>query len=90
MCMIICILSMTVLLQTRVPRELAARFKSAARAKGKSSYQVLRELAADYANLGPRRQFVSEGYTERFGLPSPAGFKDELRWRMQRRNEKHH
>jgi hypothetical protein len=82
--------SMTVLLQTRVPRELAARFKSAARGQGKSTYQVLRELAADYASEGPRRRFASEGYTERFRLPAPARFKDGLRQRMRRRHEEHH
>ena len=62
---------MTILLQTRVSPELATRFKSAARAKGKSTYQVLRELAANYASQGPRRKFASEGYTDRFGLPAP-------------------
>jgi hypothetical protein len=81
---------MTVLLQTRVPRELAARFKSAARGEGKSTYQVLRELAADYASEGPMRQFASEGYADRFSLPAPAKFKDELRQRVRRRHEKHH
>jgi len=81
---------MTILLQTRVSPELATRFKSAARAKGKSTYQVLRELAANYASQGPRRKFASEGYTDRFGLPAPSKFKSELRRRMQRRDEKHH
>ena len=81
---------MTVLLQTRVPLEVALRLKSIARTRGKSTYQVLRELAADYASQGPGRGFVSEGYADRFGLPTPAGFKVELRRRMRRRYEKHH
>jgi hypothetical protein len=80
---------MTVLLQTRVSPELALRFKSAARLKGKSTYQALRELAADYANEGPRRKFASEKYTERFVLPAPAKYKDELRRRMRQHHEKH-
>jgi hypothetical protein len=81
---------MTILLQTRVSQELAARFKSAARGEGRSTYQVLRELAAEYANRGPRRRFASEGYTDRFRLPAPGKLKDELRQRMTRRHEKHH
>ncbi|SPE58627.1 hypothetical protein SBV1_2760002 [Verrucomicrobia bacterium] len=81
---------MTVLLQTRVSREVALRFKSAARTKGKSTYQALRELAADYANQGPASRFASEGYTDRFGLPAASRFKAELRRRMRRRHEKHH
>jgi hypothetical protein len=81
---------MTVLLQTRVPQELAARFKSAARAEGRSTYQVLRELAADYASGGARRRFASEGYVDRFSLPAPARFKAELRQRTRRRHEEHH
>ena len=80
---------MTVLLQTRVPREVALRFKSAARTRGKSTYQVLRELAADYASQSPTRRFASEGYTDRFGLPAADRFKNELRRRMERRHEKH-
>ena len=83
-------LSMTVLLQTRVPREVALRFKSAARTKGKSSYQVLRELAADYANQQPASRFASERYAERFNLPAASAFKAELRRRIRRRHEKHH
>jgi hypothetical protein len=81
---------MTVLLQTRVPRDLAARFKSVARSKGKSTYQALRELAASYANESSGSRFVSEGYTDRFDLPGPEGFKSELRRRMRQRHEKHH
>jgi len=81
---------MTVLLQTRVPRDLAVRFKSAARAKGKSTYQVLRELAANFANQSPARKFASEGYPDRFGLPAPSAFKQELGRRMQGRHEKHY
>ena len=81
---------MTILLQTRVPREVALRFKSAARTRGKSTYQVLRELAADYASQSPRSKFVSEGYTDRFGLPAASRFKAELRRRMRRHHEKHH
>ncbi len=81
---------MTILLQTRVSPELAARFKSAARGTGKSAYQVLRELAADYASRNGRRRFASEAYRERFGLPSPSRFKEALRDRMRQRHEKHH
>jgi hypothetical protein len=81
---------MTVLLQTRVAREVALRLKAAARTKGKSTYQVLRELAADYASQSPGSGFASEGYTDRFALPAPAGFKAELRRRVRRRHEKHH
>ncbi len=81
---------MTVLLQTRVPKELAARFKSAARAKGKSTYQVLRDLAADYASQAPKRKFQSESYPDRFGLPAPPRLKQELRRRMRQGHEKHH
>lgn len=78
------------LLQTRVPRELALRFKSAARTRGKSTYQVLRELAELYVSHGPKRKFSSEAYTERFALPAPSRFKAELRRRVLRRYEKHH
>jgi hypothetical protein len=81
---------MTILLQTRVPRELGVRFKSAARTRGKSTYQVLRELAEIYVNQDSKRKFSSEAYTDRFVLPSPSGFKAELRRRVQRRYEKHH
>jgi len=81
---------MTVWLQTRVPLEVTLRLKSIARTRGKSTYQVLRELAADYASQSPGSRFVSEGYTDRFGLPTPAGFKAELRRRVRRRHEKHH
>jgi len=81
---------MTVLLQTRVPRDVALRLKSVARARGKSTYQVGRVLAADYANQSPRSRFISEGYPDRFSLPGAGGFKAELRRRMWRRHEKHH
>ena len=80
---------MTVLLQTRVSPDLAVRFKSAARLRGKSTYQALRELATAYANEGPRRTFASEKYPERFVLPAPAKYKEELRKRMRRRHEEH-
>lgn len=79
---------MTILLQTRVPRELALRFKSAARTRGKSTYQVLRELAEEYARADPKRKFRSEDYTDRFDLPAPSRFKAELRRRIQRRYAK--
>ncbi len=69
---------MTVLLQTRGPREVALRLKSVARTKGKSTYQVLRELAADYADQSAGSRFVSEGYADCFGLPAAPGFKAEL------------
>jgi len=81
---------MTVLLQTRVPRDVALRLKSVARTNGKSTYQVLRELAADYARQSPKRRFVSEGYADRFGLPTAPEFKTQLQRRMRRRYEKHH
>ena len=81
---------MTTLLQTRVPRELALRFKSVARTRGKSTYQVLRELAESYANQDSKRKFSSETYTDRFFLPGPSRFKAELRRRIQRRHEKHY
>ena len=81
---------MTVLLQTRVPRDVALRLKSVARTKGKSTYQVLRELAADYASQSAGSRFVSEGYADRFGLPAAPRFKAELRRRIRRRYEKHH
>ncbi len=77
---------MTVLLQTRAPRDVALRLKSVARTKGKSTYQVLRELAADYASQSPSGRFTSEGYAERFDLPDAPALKGELRGR----NEKHH
>src|ERR1041385_8770711 len=80
--MIILYFSMTTLLQTRVPRELALRFKSAARTRGKSTYQVLRELAEDYVSRDSKPKFRSEAYTDRFALPAPARFKAELRRRM--------
>ncbi len=83
-------IGMTVLLQTRVPRDVAIRLKSVARARGKSTYQVLRELAADYASQSPRSRFISEGYADRFNLPAVTGFKAELRRRIRRRHEKHH
>jgi hypothetical protein len=73
-----------------VPRELAVRFKSAARKKGKSTYQALRELAADYAAQSSSGGFASEGYKDRFLLPSASEFKAELKRRMLRRHEKHH
>jgi len=81
---------MTVLLQTRVPKELALRFKSVARTRGKSTYQVLRELAADYASEGGRRKFASEKYVERFDLPAPAQLKAELRRSIRGRHAKYH
>jgi hypothetical protein len=81
---------MTTLLQTRVPRELAARLRAAARAEGKSVYQVLRELAVDYAAKGPGPRFASEKYSERFDLPSPSRLKTELRQRIRKRHEEHH
>jgi len=81
---------MTVLMQTRVPKALALRFKSAARSNGKSAYQVLRELAEDYPGQNTGKKFASEKYPERFGLPEPSKFKAELRRRMRQRHEKHH
>jgi hypothetical protein len=81
---------MTVLLQTRVPRELALRFKSTARNRGKSTYQALRELAADYADQGSGGGFASEGYKDRFQLPPASRFGAELRRRMRQHHEKHH
>ena len=81
---------MTVLLQTRVPRELAVRFKSTAQAQGKSTYRALRELAEQYAAQGRRREFASNQYSDRFSLPPPARFKEELKARMRRRHETHH
>jgi hypothetical protein len=81
---------MTILLQTRVRRDVAARLKTAARAKGKSTYQVLRELAEDYASQGPKGGFACEGYPERFNLPPPSRFKQELRRRIEQRHAKHH
>lgn len=81
---------MTVLLQTRVKTELAARFKSTARAQGKSAYQALRELAEKYAGEAGRRPFASGRYSERFALPAPEKFKEELRRRMRRRHETSH
>jgi hypothetical protein len=84
------LLCMTVLLQTRVSRDVALRLKSVARAQGKSTYQVLRQLAADYASQSSRGRFISEGYADRFSLPAASGFKTELRRRIRRRNEKHH
>lgn len=81
---------MTVLLQTRVPRELALRFKAAARTQGKSTYQALRELASDYANGKSKLKFASDSYVERFGLPGASQFKAELKRRMQAQREKHH
>jgi hypothetical protein len=68
------------------------RFKSAARTRGKSTYQVLRELAEFYVNQDSQRKFSSEAYADRFALPPPSRFKAELRRRvqLQRRYEKHH
>lgn len=83
-------ISMTTLLQTRVSKELAARFKSAAKAKGKSSYQVLRELAQAFAQQEAVGRFASNGYSERFQLPMASEFKKELRSRILRRHEKHY
>jgi hypothetical protein len=88
--MIMYTVSMTVLLQTRVKTELAARFKSAARAQGKSSYEVLRELAERYAGEAGPGAFACNRYPERFALPAPERFKEELRLRMRRQHEKHH
>jgi hypothetical protein len=85
--MIIYTLSMTVLLQTRVRTDLAARFKSAARAQGKSSYAVLRELAEKYAGEAGHGAFACNRYPERFALPAPARFKEQLRLRVRRRHD---
>lgn len=81
---------MTVLLQTRVPRELAARFKSTAQAEGKSTYKVLRDLAEQYADQNRRAKFACNQYSDRFSLPEATRFKEELRVRMQRRHERNH
>lgn len=81
---------MTILLQTRVPSELAARFKSTAQAQGKSTYRALRELAEQYAAQAGRRKFASNDYSERFSLPSATRFKEELKTRMRRRHEAHY
>jgi hypothetical protein len=81
---------MTVLLQTRVRPEVAVRLKSAARANGKSTYMVLRELVEDYAGQKTTRGFASQRYPERFKLPSPSRFKPELRGRIRRGHAKHH
>jgi hypothetical protein len=78
------------LLQTRVKTELAARFKSAARAEGKSAYEVLRELAERYAGEAGHGAFACNRYPERFALPAPERFKEELRSRVQNHHEKHH
>ncbi len=81
---------MTVLLQTRVRPEVAVRLKSAARANGKSTYRVLRELAERYASQKASGGFASERYPERFELPPPSRFKQELRGRMRRGHAKQH
>ncbi len=67
---------MTVLLQTRLPREKAARFKAAAQAEGKSMYQALRELAEGYAQKGKAKKFACLDYPEHFALPPPSRLKD--------------
>jgi hypothetical protein len=84
------IFSMTVLLQTRLPRPKAARFKAAAHANGKSVYQALRELAENYAEKSKPRKFECLDYDDRFALPSPSRSKEELRNRIRRRHEKSH
>lgn len=81
---------MTVLMQTRVPKALALRFKSAARSNGKSAYRVLRELAEEYAGQNTAKKFASEKYPDRFGLPEASKFKTELRRRMRQRHAEHY
>jgi len=80
---------MTTLLQTRLPRDKAARFKATAQAEGKSVYQALRELAEGYAQKGPAGKFACVEFTERFVLPPPERLKGELRARIRQRHEKH-
>jgi hypothetical protein len=81
---------MTELLQTRLPRDTAVRFKAAARAEGKSVYQALRELAEGYAQHGSAARFACVEFPERFALPPPERVREELRARIRRRHEKHH
>ena len=70
--MILLLICMTVLLQTRLPREKAARLK-AAQAEGKSMYQALRELAEGYAQKGKAKKFACLDYPERPNSCFPEG-----------------
>lgn len=74
----------TILLQTRLPRDKAARFKAAAQAEGKSVYQALRELAERYAGTAGAKKFACAEYPERFSLPAPERLKVELKARIRR------
>jgi hypothetical protein len=80
---------MTTLLQTRLAREKAARFKAVAKAEGKSIYQALRELAENYAAKGGAKRFACLDYVERFELPKGGRIKEEVKLRIRRSHEKH-
>jgi hypothetical protein len=80
---------MTTLLQTRLPREKADKFRAVAKAEGKSIYQALRELAENYAAKGGVKRFACLDYVERFELPSEGRTKEEVKLRIRRTHEKH-